>query len=69
MENKEQKKTERKSTATVRKAFKHGQKTQKMMSFRVDYEVWEMLENEENKGRLINELLKEHYKNMQKKEA
>lgn len=54
-------KKERKSTATIRKAFKHGESSQKMMSFKVDLENWEAMEGEVNKGRLINNLLREHY--------
>lgn len=35
--------------------------TQKMMSFRVDLVVAERLQQEKNKGRLINWLLRKHY--------
>lgn len=59
MEEKEKKK--RPSAATIRKASSHGVKTQKMMSFRVDNEVAEKLDQEANKGRLINDLLRKHY--------
>lgn len=52
---------ERKSTATIRKAAKRGEITQKMMTFRLDADLIENLENEANKGRLINQLLKKHY--------
>lgn len=37
---------------------KKGVTTQKMMSFRVDYENWEWLETKVNKGRYINELIR-----------
>lgn len=38
-----------------------GEKTQKMMSFRVDFENWEPLSKVSNKGRLLNDLLKEYF--------
>lgn len=42
----------------VRKAgIARGERTQKMMSFRVDNENWEFLETIPNKGRFINELI------------
>ena len=50
-----------KSVATIRKACKKGQRTQKMMSFKADIDVLEAMANEVNKGRLINELLRKHY--------
>ena len=53
---------ERKSTATIRKAFKRSDgRSQKMMSFRVDSDLMERLNQEPNKGRLINNLLREHF--------
>lgn len=55
------KKRERVSTATIRKACSKGQVTQKMMTFRLDGDLVEELEKEVNKGRLINNLLREHY--------
>lgn len=61
MEEKDEKKAKRKSTATVKKAFIWGQVTQKMMSFRIDIELAVRLNQEPNKGRLINELLRKHY--------
>ena len=61
METKGEKK-KRPSTATVRKASTKGAITQKMMCFRIDAENVEKLEQEQNKGRLINRLLAEHYK-------
>lgn len=60
METKSEKK-KRPSTATVRKASKHGARTQRMMAFRIDEENVERLSKEPNKGRLINELLEKHY--------
>lgn len=45
----------------VRKEFKHGSVTQKMMSFKVDLDILGFLNNEKNKGRLINNLLREYY--------
>lgn len=59
MEEKEKKK--RASTATIRKAQTWGIKTQRMMSFKIDLDLWEMMKNEKNKGGLINQLLREHY--------
>lgn len=61
MEEKDEKKAKRKSTATVKKTFIWGQVTQKMMSFRIDLELSVRLNQEPNKGRLINELLRKHY--------
>ena len=55
-------KKERASTATIKKAFKRdGSRSQKMVSFRLDNELQPYLDQEANKGRLINELLKKHY--------
>ena len=61
MEEQDKKKAQRRSTASVRKASKHGETTQKMMCFKVDLDVWAHLQQEANKGRLINKLLAEHY--------
>lgn len=58
----EKKKKRRPSTATVRKGCERGIRTQKMVSFRCDLEVKEQLEGVQNKGRLINDLLREHFK-------
>ena len=44
MEEKEKKTKERASTATLRKASKKGEVTQKMMSFRVDADVWDAMQ-------------------------
>lgn len=38
---------------------KNGERSQKMMSFRVDDDVRQVLEAAANKGRLINDLLRE----------
>lgn len=47
----------------VRKEYgKKGERTQKMMSFRVDNEVLEWLESRPNKGRYINNLIKDDMK-------
>lgn len=44
---------------TTRKSRKNGERTQRMLSFRVDNENWEWMQaNIGNKGRLINELIK-----------
>lgn len=61
MEEKE-KRDGHKSTATIRKASKKGEVTQKMVSFRLDADLLELLQQEQNKGRLINNLLRKHYK-------
>lgn len=58
----EQEKKKRASTATIRKTFEKGVRTQKMMTFRLDSDLEEKLNQEPNKGRLINELLRVHYK-------
>lgn len=58
----EQEKKKRASTATIRKSFEKGKRTQKMMTFRLDSDLEDMLSQEANKGRLINELLRVHYK-------
>lgn len=44
--------------ARVRKAYAaKGERSQKMMSFRIDYENVEWLEHQDNKGRTINNLI------------
>lgn len=43
----------------TRKAWKHGERTQKMMSFRLDADLVAYLGAWANKGRLINELLRQ----------
>lgn len=44
-----------------RKARKWGTISQKMMSFRIDLDLVNLLNGEANKGRLINNLLRKHY--------
>lgn len=58
METEEKKKKERASTATIRKASKKGEVTQRMMTFRVDNDVWDALQGFPNKGRLLNDLVR-----------
>lgn len=41
--------------------IKRGERTQKTMTFRIDNEVAAWLQRVENKGRLINNLLKMHF--------
>ena len=53
MENRQQQKPR------TRKAWKHGERTQKMMSFRLDADLVAYLGAWANKGRLINELLRQ----------
>lgn len=49
----------------VRKEYgKKGERTQKMMSFRVDNDLIEWLESQPNKGRYINTLIAEDKKRM-----
>jgi len=45
-----------------RKAYKWGQRTQKMMSFKVDLDLAARLAEVKNKGRLINNLLRDYFK-------
>ena len=53
---------EKKSTATIKKAFvRSAGRTQKMVSFRLDDDLRERLNQEPNKGRLINNLLREFF--------
>lgn len=47
---------------------KLGQCTQKMMAFRCDYEVVEILATVANKGRLLNDLVKEWAASKNRKE-
>lgn len=61
METEEKKKKGRASTATIRKPSKKGEKTQRMMSFRVDNDVWDTLQGNPNKGRLLNDLVRKYY--------
>lgn len=44
-----------------RKPFKWGERTQKMMSFKIDLDLVESLNTVRNKGRLINNLLREYF--------
>ena len=41
----------------IKKTFKHGVISQKMMTFRIDHENVEWLEKQVNKGRYINNLI------------
>lgn len=45
----------------IRKQSKWGAVTQKMMSFKIDLDIMEKLKGESNKGRLVNNLLRQHY--------
>ena len=56
MEHKEEKQRSRKQD------IKRGVRTQKMMSFRCDKDVEEILSSVSNKGRLLNDLVKEWWK-------
>lgn len=46
----------------MRKEYQHGKVTQKMLSFKIDLDILTRLKQEANKGRLINNLLRDHYK-------
>lgn len=41
----------------TRKAWKHGERTQKMVTFRLDNENLDWLNQQTNKGRYINTLI------------
>lgn len=41
----------------IKKEWKHGVRTQKMMSFKIDLDLIEYLNTKPNKGRYINELI------------
>lgn len=46
----------------VRKEYSKDGASQKMMSFRVDLDVLELLEHAPNKGRLINDAVREWFR-------
>lgn len=57
------KETNQEEAVRVRKEYgKKGERTQKMMSFRVDNDLIEWLESQPNKGRYINTLIAEDKK-------
>lgn len=57
------KETNQEEAVRVRKEYgKKGERTQKMMSFRVDNDLIEWLESQPNKGRYINTLISEDKK-------
>ena len=59
------KETNQEEAVRVRKEYgKKGERTQKMMSFRVDNDLIEWLESQPNKGRYINTLIAEDKKRM-----
>lgn len=62
MEEEKARKRRKSLEERVRKAYTWGGITQKMMSFKIDLDMWERLKDEANKGRLINNLLRQHYK-------
>ena len=52
--------TRKKTEGRIRKDFDHKNgRTQKMMSFRIDLDIAEWLGNVQNKGRYINELIRQ----------
>lgn len=44
-----------------KRGYHRGEHTTKMMSFKIDTDLYKRLQNESNKGRLINNLLRNHY--------
>ena len=60
-----EKKEERQRKAEIKK----GQRTQKMMSFRCDNDVADILSRVVNKGRLLNDLVKEWAKSRNRVET
>lgn len=48
---------EKQEQERIKKAWKHGTTTQKMMSFKIDLELVDYLNTKPNKGRYINELI------------
>ena len=53
----------------VRKAgIQKGQRTQKMMAFRIDADVQAILEKVQNKGRVVNEAVKEWWRSRNREE-
>lgn len=57
----QKKKKARPSIASVRKAFIRGRVTQRPLTFKVDNDNYEKLLGVKNKGRLINELLRNYF--------
>ena len=52
------KETNQEEAVRVRKEYgKKGERTQKMMSFRIDNDLTEWLDSQPNKGRYINNLI------------
>lgn len=52
--------TKKKTEGRIRKDFDHKSgRTQKMMSFRIDLDVADWLGSVQNKGRFINELIRQ----------
>lgn len=49
-----------------RKRAKNGERNSKMMSFRVDYDVANILSEVSNKGRLINDLVRRWERNLRR---
>lgn len=48
------------STSRIRKEYRKADgRTQKMVSFRLDKELLDWLESQQNKGRYLNELIRE----------
>lgn len=62
MEEEKARKRRKSPEERIRKAYTWGGITQKMMSFKIDLDLLERLKGEANKGRLINNLLRQHYK-------
>lgn len=54
-------KKKRPSVAEVRKSFIRGKVTQRPLNFKCDLDNFEKLKGVKNKGRLINELLRNYF--------
>ena len=49
---------EKQEQVRIKKEWKHGVITQKMMAFKIDLDLIEYLNTKPNKGRYINDLIK-----------
>ena len=59
----------KKETERQRKSdIKRGVRTQKMMAFRIDADVQTILEKVQNKGRVVNEAVKEWWRSRNREE-
>lgn len=56
---------EKQEEVRIKKPWKHGVRTQKMMSFKIDLDLVEYLNTKPNKGRYINELIRSEKESQQ----